>query len=778
MKRFVLIWCMMLVVSMSYAQDKNFHIYLCFGQSNMEGNARIEAQDTIGVSERFQVMAAIDCPELGRVKGQWYTAVPPLSRCYTGLTPGDYFGRTLVENLPEKIKVGIINVSIGGCHIELFDKINYMDNLEKQPDWLKNMAREYDNNPYGRLVELAKKAQESGVIKGILLHQGESNTGDKEWPDKVKGVYENLLADLNLKAEDVPLLAGEVVHAEQNGACAVMNDIIGTLPEVIPTAHVISSKGCPSAKDRLHFTAEGYRILGRRYAHKLLCVNYRANEGTYRNPILNADVPDMSLCTDGEYYYMISTTMHLMPGAPIMRSKDMQNWETVSYVFPRIDDGDRYDLIGETAYGKGQWASSIRYHNGLFYVWFSANGAPGRGFIYTAKDPAGEWTLLSRPRHFHDGSLLFDDDGRVYLFHSTGQLTELKPDLSDALPGGTDMKIFERDADEQGLLEGSNAFKHNGKYYLMMISMDWSIPGRLRREVCYRADQITGPYEKKIILETEFEGYGGVGQGAIVQGKDGQWHGLIFQDRGGVGRVPCLMPCTWIDGWPILGDEHGRIPNNTDIPHTSMKGICGSDDFNSDKLSLYWQWNHNPIDNAWSLTENPGALRLKTARVVDNLFVAPNTLTQRMVGPECTGIVCLNLTKMKDGDRTGFSAFNGDSGVLTIEKNGKKLELVMSEQKTRFDRNHSISEVQIEEMVRIPLKTKRIYLKIDGEFGLNKDLAVFSYSLDGKDWTKVGRPIKMVFDYRRMFMGSKFAIFNYATKKMGGYVDVESFEYK
>ena len=778
MRRHLLLGCMLLLTAVSYAQDKNFHIYLCFGQSNMEGNARIEAQDTVGVSERFLMMSAVDCPSLGRVKGQWYTAVPPLARCYTGLTPGDYFGRTLVENLPEEIRVGIINVSIGGCHIELFDKENYMSNLEKQADWLKNMAKEYDNNPYARLVELAKEAQKSGVIKGILLHQGESNTGDKEWPMKVKGVYENLLADLGLQAENVPLLAGEVVHAEQNGACASMNEIIATLPEVIPTAHVISSKGCPSAWDRLHFTAEGYRILGRRYAHKLLCVNYREKEGTYRNPILYADVPDMSLCTDGEYYYMISTTMHLMPGAPIMRSKDMQNWETISYVFPRIDDGDRYNLIGETAYGKGQWASSIRYHNGTFYVWFSANGAPGRGFVYTTKNPAGEWTLLSRPRHFHDGSLLFDDDGRVYLFHSTGQLTELKADLSDALPGGTDMKIFERDADEQGLLEGSNAFKHNGKYYLMMISMDWSIPGRLRREVCYRADKITGPYEKKVILETEFEGYGGVGQGAIVRGNDGQWHGLIFQDRNGVGRVPCLMPCTWIDGWPILGDEYGRIPNNTDIPHTAMTGICGSDDFESDKLSLYWQWNHNPVDEAWSLTEKPGALRLKTSRIVDHLFVAPNTLTQRMVGPKCTGIVCLDLRKMKDGDRAGFSAFNGDSGVLTVEKNGKKLELVMSEQKTSFDRKHSIREVQTEEMARIPLKKKQIYLKIDGEFGLDKDWAVFSYSLDGENWTTVGRPVKMVFDYRRMFMGSKFAIFNYATKKLGGYVDVQSFEYK
>lgn len=500
----------------------------------------------------------------------------------------------------------------------------------------------------------------------------------------------------------------------------------------------------------------------------------------YRNPILNADVPDMSVCRAGDYFYMVSTTMHLMPGAPIMRSPDMKRWETISYVFSRIDDAPRYDLQGDsTAYGQGQWASSIRYHKGRFYVWFTANGAPGRGFVYTAKDAAGPWTLLSRPRHFHDGSLFFDDDGRVYMFHGTGHLTELKPDLRDALPGGTDCQLFERDADEQGLLEGSSVIKHNGKYYLLMISMDWSIPGRLRREVCYRADNITGPYEKRVILETEFESYGGVGQGCIVDGKDGEWYGLIFQDRGGIGRVPCLMLCTWTeDGWPMLGDAEGKIPNDTSLPYAPLDGICGSDDFSSSRLSLYWQWNHNPIDSAWSLSERPGYLRLKTARVVDNLFVAPNTLTQRMTGPTCTGIACLDLSHMRDGDRAGFAAFNGDSGVLTVVKEDGKLHLVLSEQKSRFcEPAHGIACVEEEDLERVELTQERIYLRIAGDFRPGQDWAGFSYSLDGRNWNSMGRPVRMVFDYTRMFMGSKFALFNYATRQTGGYVDVDSFEY-
>jgi Carbohydrate esterase, sialic acid-specific acetylesterase len=252
------------------AQDKNFHIYLCFGQSNMEGNAKIEPQDTVNVNPRFQVMEAVDCPDLNRTKGKWYTAVPPLCRCKTGLTPSDYFGRELVANLPNKVRIGVINVSIGGCKIELFDKDQYESYTTNVPGWMKNMIKEYDGNPYGRLVEMAKLAQKDGVIKGILLHQGESNTGDTLWTKKVKVVYDNLMNDLNLKPKKVPLLAGETVDADQNGKCASMNKIIATLPQTIKNAHVISSAGCTDSADDLHFNAAGYRELGKRYATQML----------------------------------------------------------------------------------------------------------------------------------------------------------------------------------------------------------------------------------------------------------------------------------------------------------------------------------------------------------------------------------------------------------------------------------------------------------------------------------------------------------------------------
>lgn len=254
----------------SLAQDPNFHIYLCFGQSNMEGQGEIEDKDKV-VNERFQLLQALDCSNLERTKGTWITAVPPLCQCYSGLSPADYFGRTMVANLPENIKVGVVHVAIGGCDIRLFDKdkyVNYVDT--RKADWFRNKVKAYNGNPYEYLIELAKKAQQDGVIKGILLHQGETNNGDEQWPLYVKTVYNNLLTDLSLNEEDIPLLVGEVVGEDQGGTCASMNNIIATLPEVIPTAHIISSKGCTAKTDSIHFNSAGYRELGKRYATKVL----------------------------------------------------------------------------------------------------------------------------------------------------------------------------------------------------------------------------------------------------------------------------------------------------------------------------------------------------------------------------------------------------------------------------------------------------------------------------------------------------------------------------
>lgn len=255
--------------------DPDFQVYLCLGQSNMEGNARYEPQDTIAVDERFVMMAAVDMPRFGRLKGEWYNAVPPLAREHTGLTPADYFGRTMVEKLPEKKRVGVINVAVGGCKIELFNPDSCSAYIAGQPEWMKEMVKSYDNNPYRRLVEMAREAQRTGVIKGILLHQGESNNGDLTWTAKVKNLYDRLLADLGLDSAEVPLVAGEMLSADEGGICAGMIDTVNSLPSVIKNCAVVSSEGCKGAPDGLHFTAAGYRELGRRYAYEMLKLNVK-----------------------------------------------------------------------------------------------------------------------------------------------------------------------------------------------------------------------------------------------------------------------------------------------------------------------------------------------------------------------------------------------------------------------------------------------------------------------------------------------------------------------
>ena len=252
------------------AQDPNFYIFLCFGQSNMEGAARPEPQDMEGVSDRFLLMPAVDDKERGRTMGQWCKATPPLCRPNTGLTPVDYFGRTLTESLPENVRVGVVHVAIGGIRIEGYMQDKIAEYVKTAPEWMKPMLACYDNNPYARLLMLARKAQQDGVIKGVLMHQGESNTGDEEWAAKVQNVYDRLLGDLQLKPEEVPLLAGEVVQADGQGQCVAMNRQIDELPKTLHTAHIVSSTGCSNGPDRLHFDAAGYRELGRRYGEKML----------------------------------------------------------------------------------------------------------------------------------------------------------------------------------------------------------------------------------------------------------------------------------------------------------------------------------------------------------------------------------------------------------------------------------------------------------------------------------------------------------------------------
>ena len=527
-------------------------------------------------------------------------------------------------------------------------------------------------------------------------------------------------------------------------------------------------------------------------------------EAPIKNPMLWADVPDPDVIRVGDTFYLVSTTMHLMPGAPVMASKDLKNWETISYIFDKLTDSPKYDLSftlpldqqkGEgvgTVYGRGQWATSLKYHDGKFWALLAPNerGAMGDTYIFTAEKAEGPWTIHSRLRHFHDATLFFDEDGTPYVFFGTGEMCQLTRDLKGVVEGSL-RHYFQREEEERGLLEGTRVIKHNGTYYAMLISQAYG-SGLNRREVCYRTKNLNGKWEKNVILESPFGGFSYLAQGTIVDTEEGDWYGIMFQDRGGVGRVLTLSPVRWIDGWPMLGDENYKVP---DImrPYKSgqpVKGIVLPDEFENTQLGLNWQWNHNPVDHAWSLTERPGYLRLKSSRIVPNLYLAPNTLTQRIEGPACSGYICMDLSKLKDGDCTGLSAFNGDSGVLTIKKKGKKLILEMSEQKvTLTEREKAVTNVEEKLIETVDLtqlvnaKQPMIWLRLDGEFRPNArrgghDAANFFYSLDGVQWTQVGtRNYRMIFDYRRFFMGTKFGIFYYATQKTGGYVDVDYFKY-
>lgn len=267
-KKVILSVAIFLLLNHSFAQDRNFHIYICLGQSNMQGAGQIQEQDKT-VDSRFKVFQALDCSNLNRKKANWYTAVPPLCQCSSGLSPADYFGRTMVANLPDNITVGIINVSVAGCDIRLFDK-NIHTNYDSTytDNWFTSQIAAYDWDPYQHLISLAKMAQKDGIIKGILLHQGETNSGQEQWPTYVKKIYDDILNDLSLNAGSVPLLAGELLSVP-GSCCSDMNTIIRRLPDTIPTAHIISSNGC-NGQDNAHFDSQGYRKLGKRYAIKML----------------------------------------------------------------------------------------------------------------------------------------------------------------------------------------------------------------------------------------------------------------------------------------------------------------------------------------------------------------------------------------------------------------------------------------------------------------------------------------------------------------------------
>jgi len=486
-----------------------------------------------------------------------------------------------------------------------------------------------------------------------------------------------------------------------------------------------------------------------------------------QNPIIYADVPDMSMIRVGDTYYMSSTTMHMAPGVPIMKSKDLVNWKLVNYAYDILDNVDEMNLDnGKNTYGKGSWASCLRYHNSTYYV-STFSQTTKKTYIYSTKDlEKGPWKTISFKPAYHDHTLFFDDDGRIYMIFGSGKLriVELKEDLS-SVKEGTEQVLIENASAPSGTIglsaEGSQLFKIKGKYYIFNIT--WPRNG-MRTVIIHRADKITGPYEGRIALQDK-----GVAQGGLIDTPDGTWYSYLFQDHGAVGRIPFLVPVKWKDGWPVLG-VNGKIPEKLNLPASKglMPGIVASDEFNRKKgepaLPLVWQWNHNPDNKLWSVTQRKGYLRLTTGRIDSMYLTAKNTLTQRTFGPVCSGITSVDVSNMKDGDFAGLSVLQRKFALIGVKINNGIKSIVMV----------SAESDKPVEMQSIPLDKNVVYFKIECDFRDRIDLAFCFYSLDGKSWITAGSKIKLEYSIPH-FMGNRFGLFNYATKNVGGFADFDFF---
>jgi beta-xylosidase len=498
-------------------------------------------------------------------------------------------------------------------------------------------------------------------------------------------------------------------------------------------------------------------------------VHSSAQTPQVHNPLIFADVPDMAMIRVGDTYYMSSTTMHMSPGLPIMKSKDLVNWQLVGYCYDTLVNNEEMNLDnGKSAYGMGSWASSIRYHNGVYYV-TTFSSTSGKTHIYTTKDiEKGPWKAISFRPSLHDHSLFFDD-GKVYMLYGNRRLilVELNADLSGIKEGGLNQVVIENSTaptqhiSNSGLGEGSQLFKINGKYYLFNIT--WP-RGGMRTVVIHRADKITGPYEGRIGLQDL-----GVAQGGLIDMPDGKWYAYLFRDYGAVGRIPYLVPVKWEDAWPVLG-INGKVPETLELPSKKslIPGIVASDEFkrkrNEPLLPLVWQWNHNPDNEHWSLRERKGFLRLKTGRTDSSFLSAKNTLTQRTIGPVCTGSTSLDVSHMKDGDVAGLCLLQKNYGLIGVEINGASKTIVMINAVTG----------KHEQLQSVPPGQNMVYFKAECDFTDKKDVASFFYSLDGKNWTPAGTQLRMNYTLPH-FMGYRFGLFNYTTKTIGGYADFDFF---
>ena len=507
--------------------------------------------------------------------------------------------------------------------------------------------------------------------------------------------------------------------------------------------------------------------------------------GSFTNPLFYDEFSDPDLIRVGDDYYLTGTTMHTMPGLPVLHSRDLVNWEFLTYAVNRLDFGPAYHLQdGKDIYGQGIWAPSFRYHNGTFYIFTNVNGQTTQ--LFTTTNPKGPWKQTSLKKSFHDLSVLFDDDGKVYVVWGYDELkfAELTEDLTDTKQG-TERILVPKGS---GAGEGCHFYKIDGKYYITNTNYD-----PLCYQVCLRADKPTGPYEINVMSSEESLGIGTgwrlgdtrngppfkltppvenyVGcvpmhQGGIVQIQSGEWWGWSMMDYNSVGRLTALSPVTWKEGWPYFGlpgnltrSPRSWIKPNTGFKSEPMAPYERSDDFSAKVLKPIWQWNHVPDDTKWSLTERKGYLRLHSLPAT-NFWNAQNSLTQRAVGPESFATTEIEVTGLQKDDIAGLALLNLPYAYIGITKNNEAVAVKIFNQQT--GQHDSIT-----------VTSKRIWLRAHCNFDTDK--ARFSYSINGKDFEPLGDTVIMPFQLRT-FQGVRYALFHFnGGDTQGGYADFNNF---
>ncbi len=506
-------------------------------------------------------------------------------------------------------------------------------------------------------------------------------------------------------------------------------------------------------------------------------------EKTASANVIFADYPDPDVIRVDDTYYMVSTTMHFMPGCVILRSYNLVDWEIASYVYTELDGTPGQRLWDDRGiYGQGMWAASIRHHKGKFYICFVANDTH-KTYLYTSSDINGPWEKSEISGFYHDMSLLFDEDenGNERVFVVSGNtnitLTEMKNDLSGPKKGGIN-KVIIQDTSERILgYEGAHFYKINGKYYVFLIH--WP-KGKYRTEACFVSDKIDGEYKGCDVLTSDLGNWSsGVAQGGIVQTPDGRWFGMLFQDHGALGRIPVLVPVSFDENaFPVFGvTKNGQqiAPQKVTVPDLrpdyKYKPLNSNKFVENGKLAENWQWNHIPDKRYYKLEENK--FTITTGKVIKNICQAANTLTQRPLTELFSGSVSLDASNIKEGDFAGLCALEGDYGFIAVTKKNGKYKLVMAERQTEVEvyKMGSIDTGYPKVLAEVDLDSPIVTLRVDFNFHRGNEKANFYYKKNGDAEYKSLGPAKKLRYTLDQFVGCRFALFNYATIEQGGSAD-------